>query len=155
MAFPALEHAFVWAILLFRESLQFLKVRRMLVRTLLIAGLLLALDPRALSRASRDDTSTHICHAEIQRLVQQAGDSGGVVVCMAGDRYWDLLERFVAPTLYAGRHFQEAASPIPDRCELVILPADKGMPGEEWLLEEEDCVVEGRPYRIFRRQNSW
>jgi hypothetical protein len=113
---PLLGHAFVWAGLLYKDTYDYAPRARLWSRIALIAGLVLSLNLNLRTWVYHDDSNASRTVAEIAQLVASTGGSRAANVCVIKENYWEAIERFAGPTLYA---------------QLIINPKDQSNPKEQ------------------------
>jgi hypothetical protein len=98
---PLLGQAFVWSGLLYRDTYDFAPRARVWSRIVLITGLVLSLNLNLRTWIYRDEAHASRTVAEVAQLVASTGRSRPANVCVIKENYWEAIERFAGPTLYA------------------------------------------------------
>src|SRR6202030_4400001 len=103
-----------------------------LARGVLVAALLLSLNPDIGTWIPKGGSPEEKSISEIAQLVQAAGGDRKANVCIVEEQYWDAL-RFAAPTLYATWSPQPKEDIASGACDVVIRPTDSNaiVPGSE------------------------
>ena len=128
---PLIEHAYVWAILLFHKTARYPAVWRTLGRLALVAGLIVSARPWAAERHDLPGQDVLAAQEQIQQLAEPRPGEGPATVCISDD-YWQGVRLFMAPTLYARREFVAKGGPFPSSCDLGIVRGGK-VPGSTRL----------------------
>jgi len=157
LAIPLIAQCFVWTSLLFSRTNSYSVPAKVLARGVLAAALILSLNPDVRAWIPKPGNPDEKSIAEISGLVKAAGRNGKANACILVADYWEALEGFAAPTLYA------TWSPTPNEdiasgaCDVVIRPQNSNaiVPGGEYAKygDYEFTLDEygTRSYSVFQR----
>jgi hypothetical protein len=151
MVIPLLAHAFIWAGLLFRDTLHYAARARILSRAVLIAGMVLSLNLDVRTWIYHDDSLADRSVADIAQLVKVTGRNRPANVCILKEDYWEALERFVGPTLYAHLIFDPQERTISGACDLIIAGSGVAFASSDDFEKYIDYRLLGRSYVAYRR----
>jgi len=152
MAFPLIEHLFIWALLALAATFSCRGVPRHAARVLVMAGLLASLSPLARRWVPQDNPEAKTVYPDLQRLLRETSPNTTPVACFGPENVFDTFSRFVAPTLYAQRRYLPAGTGIPRDCS-VWISRPAAVPRETGDFEKvRDYRVHGDLYYVYRRR---
>jgi hypothetical protein len=152
MAFPLIEHLFVWALLALAATFSCRGIRRHAARVLVMAGLLASLSPLARHWVPQDNSEVKTVYPDLQRLLRETSPNGTPVVCFGPENIFETFSHFVAPTLYAKRRYLRAGTEIPRDCS-VWISRPAAVPRETGDFEKvREYQVRGDLYYVYRRR---
>jgi hypothetical protein len=154
MVIPLLAQAFVWAGLLFRETHHYPAGVKALSRSILIAGMVLSLNPDVRTWIYHGDSSAERSVAGIAELVKAAGSNRPANVCIVNENYWDALSRFAGPALYAHLIFNPKKQTIDRGCDLLIVKSGSGFASSDDFKKYGEYQLHGRSYVVYRRTGA-
>jgi hypothetical protein len=152
IAVPFLEHAFVWAILLFDWARGLPTWRLAAARGLLCAGLLLSINTDARRWRIPDEREIAASYARLHRALRADGGVWGKKSCFVFDDFWDELDRLAAPTMYSRHEFVERGQLVyPHDCDYLYLrvPVTRPLGSSYRRLGEFD--IDGIRYALYSK----
>jgi len=152
MAFPLLEHLFVWALLALAASYSCRTAQRCTARILVIVGLVLSLNPTARAWIPRHNEVTTKVYPDLERLLHEVSPNATPVVCFGPDTIYDLYARFVAPTLYAQRRYLPEVPRIPGYCTVWISRPEAVPPDIGQFLKAREYKLGKVAYEVYRER---
>lgn len=105
MGIPLIYHLFVWVLLFYKETFDYPKVLKIIIRSVLILSLLSVVNANTGKWFTRGNPDAIKIYSEIEELMNNTYRNRRPSVCIVGDDYWESLMRFIAPTLYMKRKF--------------------------------------------------
>jgi hypothetical protein len=152
MAFPLIEHLFIWVLLALAATFSCRGISRYAARVLVMAGLLASLSPLARRWVPQYNSEANTVYPDLQRLLRETSPNAMPVVCFGPENTFETFSRFVAPTLYAQRRYLQGGTEIPKDCSLWISrPA--AVPHETGDFEKvREYPVRGDLYYVYRRR---
>jgi hypothetical protein len=152
MAFPLLEHLFIWALLALAATFSCRGISRHAARVLVMAGLLASLSPLASTWVPRNNPESKMVYPDLERLLRESSPNATPVVCFGPESIFDTISRFVAPTLYANRRYLRARTEIPKDCS-VWISRSAAVPRETGNFEKvREYQVRTGLYYVYRRR---
>jgi hypothetical protein len=153
MAFPLLEHLFLWALLALAATFSCQCISRYAARILVMAGLLAALSPQARNWVPRNNSEAKTVYPDLECLLNEASPNATPVVCFGPEKIFNTFSRFVAPTLYARRRYLQAAgTEIPQDCS-VWISRPAVVPPETGNFEKvREYQVQTDLYYVYRKR---
>jgi hypothetical protein len=152
MAFPLIEHLFVWALLALAATFLLRGISRYAARVLVMAGLLVSLSPLPRHWVPQDNAEVKTVYPDLERLVRESSPNATPVVCFGPENLFETFSRFVAPTLYAKRRYLPAGNEIPKDCS-VWISRPAAVPRETGDFEKvREYQVRRDLYYVYRRR---
>ena len=154
MVIPLLTHAFVWAILLFKDTDYYPTHMRTLSRTILTLGLIFSLNLDVRTWVYHGDSLEERSVADIATLVKLSGRSHRARVCILNENYWEAVARFAGPALYAHLIVNPKQQTIAEACDLIIMRSGFTFASNNAFERHSDYQLLGRSYVAYRRSGS-
>ena len=152
MAFPLIEHLFIWALLALAATFTSRGISRYAARALVMAGLLASLSPLVRRWVPQENREANTVYPDLQRLLRETSPSAPAVVCFGPENIFDTFSRFVAPTLYSQRRYLQAGTEIPTDCS-VWISRPAAVPRDTAEFEKvREYQVRGDLYYVYRKR---
>jgi hypothetical protein len=150
MVVPLVAQAFIWAGLLYSDTSHYTTRLKVLSRIVLIAGMVLSMNLDVRTWISHDDPVEEHTVADIAQLVAASGGSRPANVCILKEDYWEALERFAGPTLYAHLILDPKKQLTSGVCDLVFLKSGFTFASNDEFQKYRDYQLLGRSYVAYR-----
>ncbi len=151
MAYPLVEHLYVWALLALAATFSCRGITRYATRVLVMIGLLGSLGPHAGAWVPRESPQAKNIYPDLERLLRESSPNATPVVCFGPENIFDTYTNFVAPALYAKRRYLDAVNEIPKDCS-VWISRPQAVPRETGNFEKVREYQVSGVYYVFRRR---
>jgi hypothetical protein len=155
MAAPLIEQLFIWTLIVMAATLSCRGVFRVIAGTILMAGLVLAIEPRIRAWVPQESPYTKTIYPELERLLDESSPNARPLVCFGAEGVFLTMRRFVAPTLYAQRRFlARGIDTIPEDCSVLISRPASVPPNVGNFVRLREFRMDGDSYVVYRRRDS-
>ncbi len=149
MAYPLMEHLFIWAVLALAATFSMQGISRVVARVLVMAGLLASLSPLARTWIPQDNREVRTVYPDLQHLLREASPSATPLVCFGPDDVFVTFSHFIGPTLYAKRRYLPPQTQIPGDCSLWISRPQAVPANTANFARVREYQVRGDSYEVY------
>jgi hypothetical protein len=136
---------------LYSDTSRYAAPAKILGRAVLIAGMVLSMNLDVRTWVYHDNSHADRTVADVARLVEDSGENRPANVCILKEDYWEALERFAGPALYAHLILEPKKQMVPGACDLIFVRSGIAFASKDEFEKYRDYQLLGRSYAAYRR----